>query len=231
MGSQSVTDFSAAKKKRIRGLLKAYSPDSPEAETQAREIGAVAMGALGTVPANEFLQALSSRSVETGIGLITLLAEQLKRDPQKVYKDLQEASKKATGVASKMRQPVGIISASLTRALSNLLSSSQAETESAFAAKDAISKTIIDVVSAAFPREKEPAEIDRRKFTEAFRSVTREQIVTAFMQNVASSLINLVLDATRGTLPPGEVADLKQRIRERFVPDFTKRLMGQPKIK
>lgn len=224
MGSQSVTDFSAAKKKHIRKLLRSYSPSSADAETQAKRIGALAIGTLAGGATNEFFQALSSGSVDKAVDLIKVLAKQMKENPQQVYKD--------TGVEGPMARPVGTVSAFLTKALTNLLTASQGETESAFAAKDAIPKTIIDVVSAAFPYEKEPADVDPQKFAQAFRKVTREHMTTRFVENVASSLINLVLDASRGrAIEPREAHDLKQRIRERFVPELINQLIARPRGK
>lgn len=248
MGSQSVTNFSAVRMKRIRDLVKDYSPQSRSAETQAREIGAAAVGTLeparapkpaprkkGTGagaagaggeppisvagrPANEFLQALSSQSVKTAFDLIKSFSDALKKakDPEQVYKKY--------GIPPDERQPFAIASALLTKAHSERLSATQAETESAFAAREAIPKTIIDVVSAAFPQEAEPAEVGRKKLADAFRRVPRDKIVTAFMENVTAALIDLVLDATRGSLSPSRIAEIKKRVRERFVPEFIQQL-------
>jgi hypothetical protein len=219
MGSQSVTDFSAARKKRVRQMIGSYSPHSSSAEKQVLDIGAAAVGTLGKGEANAFFQAMSSRSVETGIGLILSLADELKS-----AKNLQHAYEKYK-VGPEVRQPFGIVSAFLTKELSDRLSTIQGETESAFAAKDAIPKTIVDVISSVFPRKREPAEVDLEEFAAAFKKVNRKEIATAFLRNAASALINLVLDATRGRLPPARVAELKQRIRDRFVPEFMERLM------
>jgi hypothetical protein len=218
MGSQSVTDFSTAKKKLIRELVGSYSPHSSKAEKQASDIAAAAVGTLAGEK-NEFLQAMSSRSVETGLDLITFFADELRaaKDPEQVYEKY--------GVGSEKRQPSGIVSALLTNALSYHLTTAQKETESAFAAKDAIPKTIIDVVSRAFQQKKEPTDVNRQEFAEAFRKVRREDIATAFMQNVASALINLALDATRGPTSPARVAELKKRIRRDFVPELVHRLL------
>lgn len=219
MGSQSVTNFSDLKKKRIRDLIKDYSSSSPQKATrQASEIGAAAVGTLGQGPANEFLQALTSRRVESAIDLIMSFANELKRakNPERVYEKY--------GVGPDTEQPLTRISSFLTQAHSNSLSGTQAETELAFAAKDAISRTIIDVVSGAFPRQKDVAEIGRQKFVEAFKRVRREDIATAFMEHVAGSLIGLVLDATRGSVPPEQVEEIKKRIRERFVPEFIEQI-------
>jgi hypothetical protein len=219
MGSQSVTNFSDLKKKRIRDLIKDYSSSSPQKATrQAREIGAAAVGTLGQGPANEFLQALTSPRVEYAIDLIMSFADELKRakNPERVYETY--------GVGPDTQQPLTKIISSLTQAHSESLSGKQAETELAFAARDAIPKTIIDVVSGAFPREKEAVEIDRKKFAEAFKRARREDIATAFMEHVAGSLISLVLDATRGSVRPEQMEEIKKRIRERFVPEFIEQI-------
>lgn len=245
MGSQSVTNFSAVRMKRIRALVKDYSPTGPKAQTQVREIGAAAVGTLGTTsahlsapsvgkkgsrekggvsgasapgrPTNEFLQALSSPSVATAISLILSFANELKKaeDPEKVYKKYE--------VGTETLRPLAKISAILTKAHSESLSSTQAETDSAFAAKDSIAKTIIDIVSRASPKT-QAMDIGREKLAQIFKKTTREEIATAFMQNVASALINLVLDATRGPQSPARTAELKQKVREEFVPEFIERL-------
>lgn len=219
MGSQSVTDFSAAKKKRIRELIKDYSPESPRAGEQASQIGAAAAaaGTSGKGPRNEFWQALSSPSVETALGLIMSLADELNEDPERVYEKFR--------IGDEIQKPVPYVSVALSRVLWDILSKTQTETESAFAAKDAIPKTIIDVISRAFPREEEPVEIDRQKFVQAFKKVPREKIVTDFLRNAASALIDQVLDASRGRLSPDQLREVKQSVREHFVPKFIEQLM------
>jgi hypothetical protein len=221
VGSQSVTDFSKAKKDRIRDLIKEYSPETAKGKGMAAEIGAAAVGTLAKGPTNEFLQAISSPSVETALGLIITLADRLREDPSGLYEEI--------GVTAP--EPLGFVSAFLTRAHTDRLSANQAETESAFAAKDAIPKTIIDVVSRAFPHEKEPVEINRKKFAQAFQKVEQKEIVKAFMRNVAAGLIDQVLDATRGRFSPGVMAELKRRIREDYVPEFVEQLMQRKRPK
>lgn len=221
MGSQSVTDFSAAKKKRIQRLIRSYSPSSSKVGKQVLDIGTAAVGTLGTGTANEFLQAMSSSSAVTALRLILSLWKELKEaaDSQKVLREY--------GVGPEIRQPFSAVSASLTTRLSDQLSASQEETESTFAAKDAIPKTIADVVSTAFHRKRKHVEVDREKFVEAFRRTTPDKIATAFYENVVSALVNLVLDASRGRVPPGRIAELKQRIRKRFVPKFVQDIKGK----
>lgn len=238
MGSQSVTNFSNVRMKNIRAVMRDYySPKDSVTRTQAKDIGAAAValgikapasprgqkggGGTGTGtalrPANEFLQALSSPSVSTAFGLITSFADALKKakDPERVYKKY--------GLAAEVQRPLPEISAFLTKAHSDSLSAIQGETESAFAAKDAIAKTVIDVVSRAVPGA-QAAEVDREKLAEVFKNASREEIATAFMRNVASALINLVIDATRGKLSTAQTAELKQKVREEFVPEFIEQI-------
>jgi len=233
MGSQSVTDFSLVKMNRVRNLIKDYSPHSAGAVDQAREIGDAAVGTLRdmagkvrgvtgagaalTTPVSQFKLAFESQSVDTGLGLLLTLAEQLKRDPNRVFEK--------SGVGDRT-QPVARLSAFLRDAHTGILTKSQAETESAFAAYEAIPKTIIDVISRAFPREKEPVEVDREKLTKALTKVSREDIVNTYLENVAAALINLVLDATRSRVPPARVEELKEKIREHYVPKLVARLKG-----
>src|SRR6266404_4115348 len=142
MGSQSVTNFSDVRMKRIQSLVKDYSPKSPKAETHVSEIGAAAItlgtsstkipakqrakkgkggeGAGSTIasrPANEFLQALSSRSVETAIGLILYLADELKKHPTQAYEEYDVGAK-----------PLGSLSNVLASTFEGMLSKSQEKT-------------------------------------------------------------------------------------------------------
>lgn len=245
MGSQSVTNFSVVKMNRIRDLVKDYTPRSSGAGAQAAEIGAAAVGTLRstslkvpispakqkspagkgagppgarkatTPPTSEFDNALKSRSVEVGLSLILTMVEQLKKDPESVFEE--------SGAARGLPPVVGIC-VFLKKAHSGILTKAQIQTESAFAANEAISKTIIDVVSRAFPREKEVVEIDWEKLAKAFKIVPQGEIITAYLENVAAALIDLVLDATRGRIPPARVDKIKQSVREHFVPEFVARI-------
>ena len=235
MGSQSVINFSTVRMNRIQNLVKDYSPQSPKAAAQAREIGAAAIGtsapsaeaaapakakkkrgageggaAVVSRPTNSFLQALSSPTVETAVGILAFLVNELETNPREFYEkyDISED------------HPVSNIGRVARSAYENELSKSQAETDLSFAAKDAIPQAIIDAVARAFPREKAPAEVDRTKLAEAFKRVNREVVITAFLENVASALINQALDAARGPLPKSRIELVKRNIRERFVPEF-----------
>lgn len=231
MGSQSVINFSEVRMNRIQRLVKDYSPQSPKAAELAREIGVAALppseksaaptkgkkagagegGMLATgQPTNSFLQALSSPTVETAVGLLVYLIDELKKNPKGAFKKY--------GISES--DPVGNIGRIARSAYENELSKSQAETDISFAAKDAIPQTIIDAVSKALPREKEPAEVDRDRLAKAFKRVDREDVVTAFLENVVSAFISQALDAARGPIPQSRVDQVKQNIRERFVPKF-----------
>lgn len=237
MGSQSVINFSTVRMNRIQNLVKDYSPQSPKAGAQAREIGAAAIGTSApspetaapakgkkksgageggaTVvgrPTNSFLQALSSPTVETAVGILVYLVNELEKNPKKFYEKY--------GISE--NDPVGNIGRVARSAYENELSKSQAETDLSFAAKDAIPQAIIDAVARAFPREKEPADVDRKRLAEAFKRVNREDVITTFLENVASGLINQALDASRGSLPKSRIELVKRNIRERFVPEFIK---------
>lgn len=216
MGSQSVTNFSAVRMKRIHDLVRDYSPGTGVAG-QAKRIGEAAVGTLGKGPTHGFAQTLSNPSIETALALLMTLKREMEKNPEALYR--------ASGVGVK-RPPVLGISAFLKKAHAGLLTKSQAQTDSAFAANDAIPKTIIDVVSEKVTGKKEPIDVDPKKFAEVFQGTTQQEITTAFMENVTAALIDLVLDATRGRLPPRRVNEIKEKIREHFVPEFIEQLMG-----
>lgn len=250
MGSQSVTNFSAIRMERIRQSVRGYSPKGPDAESQVRRIGEAAVGTLVTteparvpspksrakekgggagggraasasgLPANEFLQALTSPSVEAALDLITELAGEVEaaKDPEEVYAKYK--------VKPGIEEPLGRLTAAMTKAFADRLSETQAETESAFAARDAIFKTIVDIVVAVFPDEKEPVDVKRDKLIKAIQKVPRRKIVIAYMENVAAALINMVLAATR-SLPPAQTEEIKRKIRERFVPELIQQLVPE----
>jgi len=216
MGSQSVTNFSAVRMKRIHDLVKDYSPRGSGVAGQVREIGAAEVGTLEK-PEYGFAQTLSNPSIERALALLMTLKDEMQKNPQAIYQ--------VSGVGAK-RTPVLGVSAFLKRAHNGLLTKAQAQTDSAFAANDAIPKTIINIVSHAYPREREPVDVDPKRFEKAIKEATQEEITTAFMQNVTAALIDMVLDATRGKLPPARVNEVKEKVREHFIPEFIERLMS-----
>lgn len=213
MGSQSVTNFSAVRMKRIHSLVRDYSPTVDVAQ-QAKLIGEAAVGTLEKGPTHGFAQTLANPSVETGLKVLMALKRELEKNPQGIYK--------AAGVGEK-RTPLLGVSAFLKKAHAGLLTTSQAQTDSAFAANDAIPKTIIDLVSKK--TETEAIDVSAKKLANIFKNASQQEITAAFMENVAAALIDLVLDATRGNLPPARVNQVKKKIREHFVPELIEHLM------
>jgi|ERR1051325_4033112 hypothetical protein len=242
MGSQSVTNFSEVRMKNIRRLVKDYSTKSTE--TIAKQIGSAAVGAItgsssevsvprkkkkskrkgsesggtGAVqPTNEFLQALTSHRVEEAIDLFMEFA-----------KDFQEAEEPETvyakyGIRDDAKEPLKALSVALGVNLAEKLGP-QAKTDLGFAGQDAITKTIIDVVRKKIPKELDPAKVDRKQLARAFKELGPVLIFNLFMQNVAGALVNLVLDASRTRLSKAEMEQVKQKVREEFIPGFIEQL-------
>jgi hypothetical protein len=250
MGSQSVTNFPLLKMNQIQSLVKDYAPRRADSEMRAMKIGEAAVGTLraataaveelankekgqagkgsgagGAIktkaqPTSDFMQTLMSRSVEQGLGLILTLIEQMKKSPQRVY----EESGAAHG-----RYPIARMGAFLRDAHSGLLTQAQTMTESAFAANEALPKTLFDIVSRKFPREKELVDLDTKKLTRAFKGISANEIVTIYLENVAAGLINLVLDASRGEIPPPRLEHVKQSVRDQFIPKLIAKVKRERK--
>jgi hypothetical protein len=249
MGSQSVTNFSEVRMKKIRSLVRDYSDTGADAPTRARQIGAAAVGAVTGAPAevvprktkkrkrkggeggatgaaetlkptNEFLQALTSHRVKEAIDLFMDFANELQqaKDPETVYAQY--------GIRLDAKEPLNAASGVLGIKLSEKLGP-QAKTDLGFAGQDAITKTVIDVVRTRFPQESNPAKIDRKRFAQAFKDLGPGKVLTLFLQNVASALVNLALDATRTRLSKPEMERVKQKVREEFIPEFIEQLISR----
>jgi len=207
MGSQNVTDFSKAKKSRIRDALKHYTSGAAGAEL-AWEAAATALGPL--TKSNPFVQGLSSSSVDNALDLLISLTEEFKRS--KGREELAQVLQKHN-IDPKVQKPLLRLTSEMTKSLSDLLSSRQGESDSAFAAKDAIPKTIIDVLSEVLPREKadtaSPEEISR-----AFAKVGESGLAEIFFRNVFSSLMKLALDASRGRVPPEVIEKIIEETKD-----------------
>lgn len=236
MGSQSVTNFTTVKMNRIRDLVKSYSPRGSQAAEQAVEIGAAAVGTLRTAPrkqrseagvggppsavvkatppTSEFEKALNSESVKAGLSLIFTLIDQLKKDPEKIHRE---------SAVVESRHPVVGISVFLKKMHESILTKAQLQTESAFAANEALPRTIIEVVSQQGPHGKEPVDVDWKSLVKALEGSPPDRIVKTYLENVASGLIDLVLDASRGRIPPDHIEKVKRSVREHFVPDLIAR--------
>jgi hypothetical protein len=204
MGSQNVTNFSAAKAARIRDQLKEFNPQSPAAGVQASSAAAEAIGEF--TKSNSFVQCLASESVENALKSVISLSNGFKyRDPNLIFEEY--------GVDPGSRRPLTEFAERLTRSLSESLTTTQNESDSTFAAKDALSRTLIDVVAKSVPRE-EAVSASSGQFAAALRGLPARDIGTLFFQNLISSLLRMSLDAARGRVPREEVEDVAERVRE-----------------
>jgi hypothetical protein len=217
MGSQNVTNFSAAKANRIRAQMEDFDPTSPQADSQAWFAAADAIGEF--TKSNSFIQCLASSSFEIALRSIVSLASDFKyKQPEQVLKQFN--------IAPANRQPLGELAARITQSLSENLVATQQETKTAFAAKDAIARTLIDVVSESVPREK-AASASPEEITEAFKKVPARKVSTLFTQNVFSSLLNMTFEAAaEGEIPKTAIAEIERRNREQLAAQVSRRIEG-----
>jgi hypothetical protein len=201
MGSQNVTDFSQTKKTRIRDAIKQYASASPVPE-QAWLAATTAIGPL--TKSNPFVQSLSSPSVSNALDLLISLAEDF--SIAKRRSDLEEVLQKHH-VDPNVQKPLVQLAAEMTKSLSNRLTDRQEETDSAFAAKDAVAKTVIDVLSETMPREKVDS-ASPEQISKAFEKVGQNGIAEIFFRNILSSLMRLAFDSARGRVSPNVVAQI-----------------------
>jgi hypothetical protein len=212
MGSQNVTNFSAKKAKRIRAPMEGFDSRSPQADLQAWFAAAEAVGEFNK--SNPFVQCLTSASFETALRTIISLANNFKhKKPEQVLQQFN--------VDPANKQPLGELGARITQSFSEDLIATQQETKSAFAAKDAIPRTLIDVLSESIPREK-VASASPEQIAEAFKEVSARRVSTLFIQNEISSLFNMTLEAAaEGKIPPTTVAEIEERNHERLAAELS----------
>jgi hypothetical protein len=200
VGSQSVIDFSEVRKKRIREALR---------QGDARSAGAAAIGAFE--PSTSYVRNLTSPSVRQASDLLQSLAAELKssRTPDGIDKVFQRY-----GVGPEVERPAVKLAAGLQKAWSERILATSAESPSAFATRDALPRTTLDIVSAALPRGQEAADASRREVVKAFRKAPSDRLVSAFARNVLTSLIRTGLTAARGRITRELVEALIPRVRE-----------------
>lgn len=196
MGSQNVTNFSAVRMARIGNAIKDYASKIRAPEV-AWEAAASAIGPLNK--SNSFIQGLSSRSAERALNELISLAERFRS--AKGRKELEDVLK-TYSIDPKARKPLhNLISASVTETVLDKLSARSEKTDSATAAQDAITRTVIDVISESVPRKKvdtaSPEQIAR-----AFEKVGKPGLTEIFLRNILSSLMGLTIDAARGEVGP-----------------------------
>jgi hypothetical protein len=194
MGSQNVTNFAKVNMDRIRKAVKPYATEVPDAG-QAWTAAATAIGPL--TKTHPFVKTLSGKGVENALDLLISLAEDLRR--AKETKGLERVLQKHN-VDPKVQKPLLRLTAEMTKSLSDRLSSRQEESDSAFAGKDAISKTVIDVLAMSMPRDKVDS-ASPQQISNAFKKVGPREVAEIFFRNVFSSLVGLALDASRVPQP------------------------------
>jgi hypothetical protein len=201
MGSQNVTDFSKPRKARIHDFIKDYAAKTLGPE-HVWEAATTAIGPL--TKSNPFVQSLSSSSVENALDLLIGLYEDFRKS--KTPRDVEEVLEEHN-VDPKIKRPLLRLTAEMTKSLSDILSARQEESDAAFAAKDAIAKTVIDVLAQSMPRDKVDTATPRQ-ISEAFEKVGQSGVAEVFFKNVLISLMGLSLDASRGKIPRAVVAKI-----------------------
>ncbi|HEX5758182.1 MAG TPA: hypothetical protein VF121_03215 [Thermoanaerobaculia bacterium] len=223
MGSQQVTNFSDAKKRRILSGLHDYDPTDREvAQQQAIFAARATIGPLSKT--SSFIQALGSPSTESALHLLLAFAEELKgaRRPEKLSEILRKYD-----VDPSRPRPYGALAAGLRTALGAELTATQKETESASAARDALGRTLLDVLTKHTPSG---ANAPLEDLAQAVRRVPQRELATLFYENAISSLISQSLAAANRDRkePPEKVEALKEDVRNAFARDLTKILSRVP---
>lgn len=194
MGSQNVTNFAKVHMLRSRNALKSFAAETPTAK-EAWTAVTTAIGPL--TKSHPFVKAVSSKGYETTLDLLLSLAEDLRKAKQP--KDLEEVMRKHK-VDPQVQKPLQRLSSRMTEQLSGLLVSRHEESDAAFAAKDAVAKTLIDVLSKSISREKVES-ASPQHIAKAFQKIGRDALAQIFFKNVLSSLMMLYLDASKVPRP------------------------------
>jgi hypothetical protein len=213
MGSQSVTDFSAARKKQIQSSVRNFDPAAPDASHQAGEAFVVAMKSLK--PSSEFAQALTSASVDVAANKISDLVRALRAEAGSEVRS-GGGVLGVYGVDPSDRQPYASLAAGLRRKFIEELNASSRKTEAAAAAADALGGTVLDVIAGAFPRKKEPSEVTREELLRAIRGTPDSVFSRVFVKNVLTSLLRQTFDAARGKIAPERIDALMRTVEPRI---------------
>jgi hypothetical protein len=220
MGSQSVTNFSEAKKRRIQAEIRAYNPRSEDAGQLAMSAATAAIGPF--TKTSSFVQSLGSPSIKTGLELLLSLADSLRGKPAAVEEALRQYN-----VSPQHPRPYAALAAGLTQALAEILSSAQKETASASAARDSLAQTLSDLLREE--RSVEADEASPQDIARALGGVASTKLAERFIDNAISSLVSQSLDAAREAaseeLSPEKLAALKLEIRQTFAPELGRLLM------
>ena len=226
MGSQNVTNFARAHMDRIKKAVKPYAKEPLNAE-QAWNVAAEAVGPL--TKSHPFITGLSSKGVENAIDLLLSLGDELKRS--KSRQDLERILQKHN-VDPKLKRPLLSLMAQTTKAFSTALTSQQQDSEFANTAKDAIAKTMIDVLARLMPRDKVDG-ATTQQISRAFEKVDRRELGEIFFTNFFISQVELALDASNVSKPVREklLKDLTadEGLAASFVEELLKLTRGKPK--
>jgi hypothetical protein len=206
VGSQNVTDFTAARKKRIRDRIREFDPRSPLVAEQAWSAAAAAIGTFAKT--SPFMQCMASASTEKAYEMLYALWEDFRRSRE--LKDVLEKY----GVLPESRRPYGGLEANVRRKFREELTKTSLTTDSAPAAEDAISKTISTIVSGSLRQRRTPTDASLREIAKAFRRTSAAVVATLFVGNLLSSLTRLSFDAARGREPPAKVEQLAKKVDE-----------------
>ncbi len=214
MGSQSVTNFSRDKRSAIRGAFEEFLSGDASRERVSAAVAA-AIGPLNK--SNHFVQCLSSSSVKNSLGLLVTLGKDFQTlDPGRVLEKHK--------VSVDAQQPLFSLIARMTEGLAKELTASQKETDSAFAARDAITRTIIDAVSESVGQQG-VAKASPEEMSAAFEALTPDKLATMFFENLISSLLSLTLDAARVHVDDRDLKKLVRAAQAKVLPTNVRRLM------
>lgn len=204
MGSQNVANFARAHMDRIKKAVRPYSKEPLNAE-QAWNVATEAVGPL--TKSHPFITGLSSKGVENAIDLLLSLGDELRR--AKSRQDVERILEKHN-VDPKLKKPLLALTAETTKSFSTELTAQQQDSEFANTAKDAITKTMIDVLARSVPRDKVDGATSQQ-ISRAFEKVDRRELGEIFFTNVFTSQVELALDAS----------NISKSVREKFVKDLT----------
>lgn len=190
MGSQNVTNFAKVHMLRARNAFKPYAAEEPSAEQTWNAI-TTAIGPL--TKSHPFVKAVSSRGYETTLNLLLSFADDLRK--AKHPKQLEEALRKHN-VDPNVQKPLLRLTSEMTKSLSDRLTSQQEESDAGAAAKDAVTKTLMDVLSQSVTAEKVES-ASPKQISNAFQKLDRDSLAEIFFKNVLGSLTMLYLDAAK----------------------------------
>lgn len=211
MGSQNVTNFSKTKKERIQSRIRDFDPQSPDAALLAAQAGAAAIGSLSKTAG--FAQALTSTSAQVAANTMADLITAMKAG----------GVLDSWGVDPSDRRPFASLAAGLRQKFTEALNDSSRKTDAAAAAADALGATVLEVITNAFPRKREPSEVTRDELRQAIAGAPEGIFSRVFTKNLLTSLVRETFDAARGKSRP-ELIDSLMKALEPGISNLATRL-------